>query len=198
MEFPDKESLKERFTQYPDSQLLEILNNHKNYQGLAVQVAKEIAKERGLIHSDQDLLTPGFNQDHYYSRSLFPLLKSKEQADRVLQSLLRVLYLATIVPMVLAVFDYANHKFSEMSVWSCLMIFWGLAVFSLDKKKKTGLVYILYVLFIVFQVLFLASFGPSSIPSVIDVFIYLIAVFLVLYILTYAFIILKRKTKIEE
>ena len=199
MEFPDKESLKIRFAQYSDSQLLEVLNNDKDYQKLAVQVVKEIVQERGLIHSEQDLQVSAINRGRScLRRGLFPLFKSPEQAERVFQSLLRLLYLTTIVPLVLAVFDYANSKFSGMVIWGCFMICWGLSVFFLDKKKKVKLIYVLSFLFITSQVWFLISFGGATLPSAIDVFVYLIAFFLILYVLSYAAIILNRKIKIEE
>ena len=57
MYLPDRESLKERFEQYSDEQLIEILKNRRDYQEQALEAAIETALARGLINSREDLFS---------------------------------------------------------------------------------------------------------------------------------------------
>jgi len=196
MEFPDKEGLKKRFGEYTDIQLLEILNNQNEYQELAVEAAKEIASERGLVYREQDLPAPGVHQAHTYSRTLFPFLNSQEQEHKMLKSLITVLYLIALIPFVLAVLSYAGGYWQNSAVLGGFTVFWAVTTFGLDRKREAKIVYLHYFLFILFQIYYLISFGAGFLPGTTDIAIYVIAVLLVLYVLSYTYLILKREKKI--
>lgn len=197
MEFPDKEGLKIRFGEYTDVQLLEILNNHNDYQELAVQAAKEIASERGLIHREQDLLAPGRHQAHTYSRTFFPFLNSQEQERKMLKSLIMVLYMVSLIPFILAVLSYAGGYWRNSALLGGLTVIWAIATFGLDRKREARIVYLHYFLFILFQIYYLISFGAGVLSgTTTDIAIYVITVLLVLYVLSYTYLILKQKKKI--
>ena len=75
MEFPDKESLKTRYEEYSDDQLLDVLRNRSSYQEDAVKIATDIAIERTMINSEQDLISLEFKSTQFTSFSVFPSTK---------------------------------------------------------------------------------------------------------------------------
>jgi hypothetical protein len=191
MKLPDKESLFERFEQYTDDQLMEILKDHKNYQDQAVAVAVEIAIRRELIHSRQDLFSPEFNQIKSSSKKFFPLLNS-EQTSKVLTSLFRIIYLITFIPLIFAVLSIAEANTLKVILWGSGAFAWVAVTWLIGKKRKPRLIFLLVALFFCFHIIWFTSIRYTFRPGVTDLIIYILAVLSFSYIMGYLYFLLRR------
>ena len=79
----------ERYSNYTDTQILEILRNQKGYQEGALNAAVKIAVERQLIHSEQDLLSPEFQKSKNTNLTLFHQMTSSYNHQRLIGSTFR-------------------------------------------------------------------------------------------------------------
>ncbi|MGV8094074.1 MAG: hypothetical protein AB2L24_19605 [Mangrovibacterium sp.] len=191
MKLPDKESLFERFEQYTDDQLMEILKDHKNYQDQAVAVAVEIAIRRELIHSRQDLFSLEFNQIKSSSKKFFPLLNS-EQTSKVLTSLFRIIYLITFIPLIFAVLSIAEANTLKVILWGSGAFAWVAVTWLIGKKRKPRLIFLLVALFFCFHIIWFTSIRYTFRPGVTDLIIYILAVLSFSYIMGYLYFLLRR------
>jgi len=188
MKLPTREELEKRYSEYSDSQLIDILNHGKDYQSLALEIIKEMAEQRGL----------SFPEDISYSvvkKRLFPLLSDIESVDKMYQSLMRILYLFTLIPIVLTILSYVRDAKNEFVIWTVLSAGWILSVIFITKYKSkiwAILLFILYLFSVVFGVM---SFGGVHSYTKISMIIYVIAFLTLLYVLSYIFVILCRRTK---
>jgi len=195
MEFPDKESLTERFDQYTDDQLLELLKNHKNYQDEAVEAAVEIACKRKLIYSRQDLLSSEFNRIKPSPRKFFPLLYSREQTEKMLSSLFRIIYLLTVVPLIFTILSFAEGNKVKIIIWGTGALAWVVTTWRLERKREPLLVFLLMALFFSFHIIWFFSERYSFKPGAMDFFVYVLSVLVTFYILCYLYVLLHRNLK---
>lgn len=192
MQLPDKESLKERFDQYTDEQLMDILRHHKDYQEQAVEVAVEIAVKRKLIHSRQDLFSSEFNQTHALPKKLFPLL-SERQSFKMLKGIIRILYLITSVPLIFGILSVAERNMLHVILWAIGTLSWVGVILLIDRKRKPILVSLLVVLFLYFHIIYFFSIRYTFSPGLADVIVCLVSVLLFFYLISYTYILLSRK-----
>ena len=188
MKLPTREELEKRYSDYSDNQLMDILKHGKDYQSIAVEVIRELAEQRGL----------SYTEDMSYSKvkkNFFPIFNKEEAEDKMLNSLLRILYLFTIIPVVLAILSYARDIKNEFLVWGVLSAVWIILVVFLTKYKSkiwAILLYILYLCSVIFGIMF---FGVVFSFTKISLVIYIIAFLIMLYVLSYIFVILCRRNK---
>ncbi len=192
MEFPDKESLRIRFEKYSDEQLMEVLKNKKDYQELAVSVAIELAVERGLIKSEQDLFGGEFNKQKSGTPAIFPALEQPGQREKVFKSLMRVVYFITLFPVIYAALSYADGKTGQVFFYGTTAVIWAAMAVLLDQKRKVVYCYGLFVFFILIIAYHLYSILPVFKPSLIDWVIWGISTLLVFYVIGYAHALIKR------
>lgn len=193
MKLPDRESLFERFEQYTDDQLMEVLRNYKHYQDQAIEVAVEIALKRELIHSRQDLFSPEFNGVTPRPRKIFPLLDAN-QTTKMLRSTLRIIYLITIVPLIFTVLNLKNGDFLQIILWGAVTVAWLLVTRIIEKKRIAGLVFFLYAFFFCFHVIYFSGYRYSFKPGITDLIVYLIPVLVFFYLLNYLYVLLRRNS----
>lgn len=192
MRLPEKENLKERFAQYTDEQLMDVLRNHRDYQEQAVEVAVEIALQRKLINSGQDLYSPEFNRVQVPQRKLFPDL-NKDQNTKMLSVLFRIIYLMAAIPLIFAVLSFAESNGLKIILWGSGAAAWVAVTWLMEKKRNDRFVFLLVVLFFCFHIIWFASVRPSLKPAGMDLVIYVMAVVLFFYLTGYLYILLRRK-----
>lgn len=193
MEFPDKDSLKSRFEHYSDEQLLEILKNQAGYQELAVEVAVEVALFRGLINSREDL--PGLESPAQKTTGspIFPRFNTASQTRKVIKSLMRVVYLATLFPLIYAGLAYAGGNQLNFIVFGGLGLSWGLLAYQAGQTHRGGYIYLMLLLLVAGPLLFFLLNRPSRFPGTIDLLIWVLSFFLLLYILLYLRVLFVRR-----
>ncbi len=194
MQLPDKESLKERFDQYTDEQLMDVLRCHKDYQEQAVEVAVEIAIERKLIFSRQDLFSEEFNQTQTSPKKFFPLL-SERQSAKMLTGLFRIFYLITSIPLVFTILSFAEGNVLSIILWGVGTLAWGGVTLLTERKQEAWLVSLLAALFLFFHIIYVISVRYTFKPGVVNMIVYLMAVLLFFYLVGYLYILLHRKEK---
>lgn len=180
---PDKEHLYERYSNYTDKQILVILQNHNNYQTEAVDCAVKIAVERGLINSEQDLYAPEYQQSKPVKFSLFPISTDVYQQQRLAASILRFLYVLSLVPIIYGFLKYGEGQLVYTVIGFCVGLSWFSLCFWLKKTRKTIVVYFLLSLFLlVLSVIGVKLLTVDSLKA-IDVFMYIVGFVLPVYLL---------------
>jgi len=149
-ETTDKMNLYERYSNYTDSQILEILKRHKDYQEAAVDLAVKIAIERQLINSGQDLLAPEFQNRKSSGFNLFPEISSGYHRERLIGSIFRFLYLVSLLPLAYGILNYAKGEMLQTLLGVGIGLIWFLFGLLLDKTRK--LVVFVPLFFLLFSV----------------------------------------------
>ncbi len=193
MEFPDKESLKSRYEEYSDNQLLEVLRNRNSYQRDAVEIAMEIAVKRKLINSEQDLLSLEFNVTKSHPFQFFPQLSAEVQIQKVLKSLFRILYLITLFPLIWGELKYSEGRIIDAIVYGGIVVLWAVLAIGLERKQDNIRSSLLLLIFISTVLYLTWSEGLILKFARIDWVIYVISISLIMYCLLYIQILIRRR-----
>jgi len=186
-------SFYERYVDFTDSQIKEILKNHRNYQEPAVSAAVKIAIERDLIHSEQDLLGPEYQSIPSAGLSLFPEITDFYQYKKVVASIFRVLFFVALIPIIFAALKYSEGQLDMTFMGAVIGIIWAFLTFILLKTEKILVANIQIFLIIV------ALFGIGyriliqNTVQVTDLLILVIGTLLSLYFLLYLKQLIKSK-----
>jgi hypothetical protein len=175
----------ERYESYPDSRIIEILKDHKNYQEVAIDAAVKIAIERGLIHSEQDLMAPEFQNVRTSGFKLFPPISDNYQRQRLIASMFRFLYLVTLIPLIYGILSYARGELDMTFIGIGAGLFWGGGSLLLSKTRKQ----VYWTLLLTELLIIAAAIGQKVFamnPILIqDLVVLIIGILLPLYILFY-------------
>lgn len=175
----------QQYSSLPDDEVLKILRNHKGYQEDAVAAAVKIAVERELIHSEQDLLAPEFQQVPASRFSLFPPITNAWHQRKLINSIFRFLYLLSFVPIVYGIMSYAEGRLDRALEGIGLGVLWGLLCFSF-RKSRNGLL-MFFMLLIIFGILVMSCvriFSRESI-NLLDLLMAVTGTVLPAYLLLY-------------
>jgi hypothetical protein len=129
-------SFYEKYLSFSDNQIKEILRNHKNYQESAVTAAVKIAIERELIHNEQDLLAPEYQNSPIGGFSFFPQIINAYHYKKVVASIFRVLFIVSLLPIIFGALKYAEGQFNMSYLGFGLGFTWLVLTFLLYKGKK--------------------------------------------------------------
>lgn len=178
-------NLFEKYSDYTDEQIFEILRNHKDYQELAVDVAVKIAIDRKLINSKQDLIGPGFQSGISTKRTLFPEVSNDFHRSRLVGSIFRFMYLMSVLPLTYGILSYAKGEIYLSMLGVGISLLWFLLCLLLKKTQNI----------FVFVPLFILLFGVSAMTGynifkretfqVVDVVMLVIGTLLPFYLMLY-------------
>lgn len=140
MKLPDKAELLERYSQYSDQELLQVLRHSRDYQQAAVDAATDIAKERRLAWT-VDSATE--SQSRF---SLFPKISDPKRAAKVAQSIQRVLYIVALVPVLFAALYWVDGYSLLAFAAGVIALCWVLAAFFSLKYRKAQIVWLFFLL----------------------------------------------------
>jgi hypothetical protein len=173
----------EKYSNYTEEQLLEILKKRKDYQESAVDAAIKIAIERKIIFSEQDLFSPEFEPVESKGSKIFPEISNSYQREKLIGSILRFLYVISFLPLVFGFLKYAEGRLLFTYLGVGVGLIWFLLCFFLSKTKKRFLFFPLFVLLI--SVSFFVGYQIFSVPSVrfLDLFMLFIGTALPTYLL---------------
>ena len=186
-------SFYERYADFTDGQIKEILKNHRNYQESAVSAAVRIAIERKLIHTEQDLLGPEYQSKPSAGLSLFPEITNAYQYKKVVASIFRVLFFIALIPIIFAALKYSEGQLNMTFMGAGIGIIWAILTFILLKTEK------MVVANIQIFLLIFALFGIGyqiliqNTVQVTDLLILVIGTLLSLYFLLYLKQLIKSK-----
>ncbi|MBA4410435.1 MAG: hypothetical protein Q8S54_16660 [Bacteroidota bacterium] len=180
-----KMNLYERYSNYTDDQILEILRKHKDYQEVAVDVAVKIAVERHLINSEQDLLAPEFQNYKTSGFTFFPEISSEFHRKRLVGSIFRFLYLLSLLPLTYGILNYAKGEIDQTLLGVGIGLIWfSLSIF-LSKTRKFFIFIPLFIL--LFAVSVITGYGifKKEDFQFMDMIILVVGTLLPLYLLLY-------------
>ena len=138
----------ELYITYTDIQILDVLKFHKDYQSEAVDAAVKIAIERELIHSEQDLLAPEFQNRKKIRLSLFPELSETYQNQKLAGSIFRFLYVMSFIPVVYGFLKYGEGQLDQTFLGVGIGVVWFLLCLILKKSQKQVLIILLIVVLV--------------------------------------------------
>lgn len=133
----EKINFYERYENYSDAQILEILKNQKNYQENAKDAAVKIAIERQLIQSESDLLLPEFQNSRTSGFTLFPQIADEYQLQRLIGSTFRFLYILSFLPLIYGFLMYGQGHIDQTILGGCIGCVWILLIFLLKRTGKS-------------------------------------------------------------
>ncbi|MFY9150986.1 MAG: hypothetical protein WAO52_03155 [Prolixibacteraceae bacterium] len=179
------DSFYQRYSGISDAQILEILRNHKDYQEAAVNAAVKIAVERGLIHSDQDLLAPEFQNSPVKGFTLFPEITNAYHQKQLTGSIFRFLYLMSLIPVIYGFLKYAEGQIDQTILGVGIGLSWFVLSFLLQKKRRKIILvpqFILLASILIF--VGITAFDYETL-KILDLVILFIGILLPVYLLLY-------------
>lgn len=185
----------ERYSDFTDDQLFEIVKNRRNYQDKAADAAVRIALERGLIHSEQDLLGPEFQKRKTSGFTVFPEITNDFHRQKLTGSLFRYLYVLSFLPLIYAFLNYGEGKYNLTYLGAGISLVWFLLSLLLKKTRKQ--VVFIPLLLVLFSVSAFAGIGIfSSKPIVfLDVVMLLTGTLLSLYLILFLKNLMRQKSE---
>ena len=186
-------SFYERYADFTDSQIKEILKNHRNYQESAVTAAVKIAIERGLIHSEQDLLGTEYQLKPSVGLSFFPEITDAYQYRKVVASIFRVLFFIALIPIIFAALKYSEGQLNMTFMGAGIGIIWAILTVLLLKTEKM-LVANIQISLLIFALIGIGyQILIQNTVQVTDLLILVIGMLLSLYFLLYLKQLIKSK-----
>ena len=189
-------SFYERYAGFSDQQIKDILKNHKDYQEPAVAAAVKIAIERELIHTEQDLLGPEYQSQISEKWSAFPEIPNALLYKRMMATIFRVLFLASVIPIIYGIIKYAEGQQIMTYLGVGVGLAWLIITFILFKTKKLIVLFLqLIMIILVFFILGYWLLSQRYFQKT-DMLVLVIGTIVLLYLLFY----LKKliQTKPEE
>ena len=173
----------ERYSNYTDTQILEILRNQKGYQEGARNAAVKIAVERQLINSEQDLLSPEFQKSKNTGLTLFPQMTSFYHHQRLLGSIFRFLYVLSFLPVVYGFLKYAEGFLDQTIIGVSVGVVWFLLIVLLKKTEKAFILLPLFGILIFIGVSVLFKIAANHPVRILDFVVLVLGVLLSAYFL---------------
>lgn len=125
-----------KYSDYTDTQILEILRTHKDFQDEAVTAAVKIAIERQLIHSEQDLMSPEFQYTKIDGFTIFPVITNVYHQGSLISSIFRFLYILSLIPFIYGIMKYAEGNLNQTILGITAGIAWFSLSLLLSKTRK--------------------------------------------------------------
>lgn len=173
----------ERFSNYTDVQILEVLKNQKNYQESAKNAAVKIAIERQLIHSESDLLLPEFQNNRSTHLTLFPQITDTFHYQKLHGSTFRFLYMLSFLPFIFSFLKYSEGFIDQTIIGVCVGAVWVLLIFLLQKTKRTVILVLLFAILIFVGVSVGFKIAATHPVRILDFAILIIGILLSAYFL---------------
>lgn len=130
---------------YSDDKILEILHKRKHYQPEAADLAVQEAIKRGLIHSEQDLFAPEF-QEKPLTFSIFPRIEDETTARKIRRSIARMLMLVGLIPIIYGIVKLSENLTPQNGAMVLLGVLWIYLSVEIFRKMNKNFVIILFFL----------------------------------------------------
>jgi len=183
----------ERYFNYTDTQILEILRNQKGYQEAARNAAVKIAVERQLIHSEQDLLSPEFQKSKNTGLTLFPQMTSFYFHQRLLGSIFRFFYIMSLLPVIYGFLKYAEGYIDQTILGLSVGIVWFLLILLLKKTEKLVILLPLFGILVFVGVSVGFKIAANHPVLILDFVVLIIGMLLTVYFLIFLMKLMQNK-----
>ncbi|PTN10041.1 hypothetical protein [Mangrovibacterium marinum] len=185
MEFPEKAELIERYQKYTDQELLHILKHPEGYQDLALEVARELAHDRGL--SPEEGKAAGASS----RGGIFPRFTDAAKARNLIKSIQRLFYFVALIPFITGALSFADGYPSLALVYGGIAVLWAAVAFFAVQRKKHQMVLFQFLLLIFMLVTRYMTTGFPPAVQTVDWLIYGIILLSIVYLLVYFKILIR-------
>lgn len=175
----------ERYTNYSDQQIKEILKNHRDYQEPAVSAAIKIAIEREIIHSEQDLMAPEYQSVNAHKMTAFPEVSNAYQYTKIVRSIYRVLFFVSFIPIIFGILKYAEGQLMMTYLGVGIGLLWFALTFALKKTQKLTIIFIQILFLIPLSVFLGIRLFQQEVFRITDMMVLVIMTALIVYFLLY-------------
>lgn len=134
--------------EYEDDEILEILKKRNYYQSEAVELALEEARNRDLIHSEQDLLSEEFRTEKLQF-GLFPKIEEDRNKSKIRKSIARGILISGVLPTVWGFLQINSGNNVEGTLFIAGGVLWILFSARLIQQFNLKLIYGLFLLSII-------------------------------------------------
>lgn len=176
----------ERFSSLTDERIMAILHTQKDYQEAARNAAAQIAVERGIIHSAEDLLAPEYQNARSSKQTAFPSIPDAYHYNRMRASIFRFLLVFSALPFIYGVIQYAKGDVAFAILSVGFSIIWFFLVLMMKRTQKSVLVYPLLVLVLAAGAIAGTKIMATNPVKFMDVIILIVGILLPSYFLLYA------------
>lgn len=190
---PQKMDFYEHYTSFTDEQILEILKNHKDYRETAVVAAVKIAIERQLIHSEQDLLAPEFQNSRSAGFTAFPEIANDYHRQKLIGSLFRFMLVISFIPIIYGFLKYGEGQIDQTYLGVGVGITWLLLSLLLKKTKKIGFLITMFVLLCIVSLSVCLKIFSLENFRVLDLVMLIIGTLLPAYLMFYLMKLIRHK-----
>jgi hypothetical protein len=173
-------------------ELLTALKNRKGYEPEATEVIIREAIRRGLIDSEDDLLSPEFNPVPARF-TFFPCPGSEMARNRIIKSLMRSLMIPGIIPVYFGIMKFGIPKYIEGAALVSLGAIWITMALFIMLRYERKLIYPMTLLLILSMIYAGRILLAHQYPTWTDIFIPVVLYLFAIYSLIYAFILLTVK-----
>ena len=173
----------EQYNNHTDNQILEILKKRKDYQDAAVEAAVQIAMERQLIHSEQDLFSSEFQIVQSKESRFFPDISNAYQRQKLSGSIFRFIYILSLVPLVYALLKYGEGEMNLTYTGIATGLIWFLFSFLLNRTRNVVLFIPLFILLLSISLVIGVKIFFSNSFRYLDLVMLLIGTMLPFYLL---------------
>ncbi len=178
------QNFQSKFSDYSDDEILIVLKKRDHYQKAAVEVAVQEAIKRGIIHSEQDLLSAEFNVKPM-PFTLFPKIENEKVRLKTLKSMGRSLLIIGAVPTIWGGLKVYRGHLYEGLILLILGLIWMSVSFQMMKTVSSRGIGVLLVIFVAAVFYVSRLLWANVFTTVTDVFISVIFCLLALYGLLY-------------
>jgi hypothetical protein len=187
----DRQDLESRITGLSGDELLTALINRKEYTSEAAEIIVKESLRRGVIHNEDDLLSPQFNPSPR-KFSFFPFPETEFSRDKILKSLMRSVMLPGVIPVYFGVMKFSFPKYTEGVILISVGAVWVIMALIVMLKSERRL-----IIPMAFLLLLSALYAGRIMLAYqhlrwTDIFIPVLLYIFITYCLIYTFILLRK------
>ncbi len=180
-EEPDYEKL---YAEYPDEEIIAILKKRKHYRKEAAIQAIQEAIKRGIINSEQDLISEDYAVEPL-KFSIIPDIENETARKKIRKSLSRSLMILGVVPVIWGTIKIIYNMFLEGSLLMLLGIIWIFISYKQIKNVSAKFISLQFVLLASAAIYIWRDFSRLKGHSLMDILVAIIGFGFVIYALLF-------------
>lgn len=174
-------SFEEQFLDISDQEIVNILKMRKHYQPEAAQAAINEAQKRGIIHSEDDLLGEEFRPQGLGRPSFFPIGNTEAQNQAILNSLCRIMYGISLIPLIMTYYQFNNGKIISAILHLAAALIAMAVTYRLNRTKRSFLAHLLLAFNVPVMGYAIYLLSEKGIPTTMDAVATAVVLLTILY-----------------
>jgi hypothetical protein len=192
-------SFEEQFLDISDQEIVNILKLRKHYQPEAARAAINEALKRGLIHAEDDLLGEQFRPQSLGRPSIFPVGNTEAQNVAIVNSLCRIMYGISLIPLIMTYYQFDNGKILGAIIHLIAALVVIAVTYRLNRTKRSFLAHLLLAFNVPVMGYAFYLLAEKGIPTTMDAVATAVVLLTILYTtLSLNFVTAKLQRNIEQ